>query len=389
MRLEDGIIRYSLIWQEGLLKKAFCGFALALVGCLIGEALSTKAHAQDVRSAASATSTVHDVVTLNNGSIIYGEVIEMVGGVLRIKTSASPDNVLKVNWSDVSTLSVNHPIPFHLKEGSVIMGTATAGPNGTLNVQAEPLKGMMEVPMSSVTSMNPVIQPPVIYSGSLTGGYTQTTGNSHLRNASLLGDFVARSEQLRLSINGRYVYGDNSNALIARNARGTIKLDFFLTKRFFWFASAYFEQDTFQDLKMRTALSTGPGYQFIDRGDYSGILKDMTLYSEAGLSYFNEDFRAANDQSSLRGRLSIKLNWPILDDRITFYHYDELYPSLQNTKNYYLTMDNGVRFKIWDGFVSGFQVTTRYNSNPAVGTGDTDNMYLWTLGYGFDTTRKR
>ena len=375
--------------MEASVKKVVCRFALAMVGCLMGGVLFSEANAQIVSPAAPVAPTAPDVVTLKNGSIIYGEVIEMVGGVLQIKTPASPDNLLKVNWNDVEKLSVTHPIPFHLKEGSVIVGTASAGPNGTLNVQAEPLKGTMEVPMGSVTSVNPVVQPPVIYSGSVTGGYTQTTGNSHLKNASLLGDFVARSEQLRLSINGRYVYGDNSNVLIARNARGTIKLDFFLTKRFFWFASAYFEQDTFQDLKMRTALSTGPGYQFIDRGDYSGILKDMTLYSEAGLSYFNEDFRAANDQSSLRGRLSIKLNWPILDDRITFYHYDELYPSLQNTKNYYLTMDNGVRFKIWDGFVSGFQVTTRYNSNPAVGTGDTDNMYLWTLGYGFDTTRKR
>jgi len=370
------------------MKKVLCGFAITMV-VLIGGLLSTEVRAQDVAPAAPSVPTAPDVVTLKNGSIIYGEVIEMAGGVLQIKTPASPDNLMKVNWSDVAKLAVNHPIPFHLKEGSVIMGTATAGPNGTLNVQAEPLKGTLEVPMGSVTSMNPVVQPPVIYSGSVTGGYSQTTGNSHLRNASLLGDFVARSEQLRLSINGRYVYGDNSNALIARNARGTIKLDFFLTKRVFWFASAYFEQDTFQDLKMRTALSTGPGYQFIERGDYSGILKDMTLYSEAGLAYFNEDFRAANDQSSLRGRLSLKLNWPILDDRITFYHYDELYPSLQNTKNYYLTMDNGVRFKIWDGFVSGFQVTTRFNSNPAAGTGDTDNMYLWTLGYGFDTTRKR
>jgi putative salt-induced outer membrane protein YdiY len=374
--------------KEGSMKKVLCGFAITMV-VLIGGLLSTEVRAQDVAPAAPSVPTAPDVVTLKNGSIIYGEVIEMAGGVLQIKTPASPDNLMKVNWSDVAKLAVNHPIPFHLKEGSVIMGTATAGPNGTLNVQAEPLKGTLEVPMGSVTSMNPVVQPPVIYSGSVTGGYSQTTGNSHLRNASLLGDFVARSEQLRLSINGRYVYGDNSNALIARNARGTIKLDFFLTKRFFWFASAYFEQDTFQDLKMRTALSTGPGYQFIERGDYSGILKDMTLYSEAGLAYFNEDFRAANDQSSLRGRLSLKLNWPILDDRITFYHYDELYPSLQNTKNYYLTMDNGVRFKIWDGFVSGFQVTTRFNSNPAAGTGDTDNMYLWTLGYGFDTTRKR
>ena len=209
------------------MKKVLCGFAIAIAGCLMGGLLSTGIHAQDVAPTAPAAPTASDVVTLKNGSIIYGEVIEMVGGVLQIKTAASPDNLLKVNWNDVATLSVNHPIPFHLKEGSVIMGTATAGPNGTLNVQAEPLKGMMEVPMGSVTSMNPVVQSPVIYSGSVVGAYSQTTGNSHLRNASLLGDFVARSEQLRLSINGRYVYGENDNTLVARNARGTIKLDFF------------------------------------------------------------------------------------------------------------------------------------------------------------------
>jgi predicted porin len=81
--------------------------------------------------------------------------------------------------------------------------------------------------------------------------------------------------------------------------------------------------------------------------------------------------------------------WPLFDDRITVSHFQEGYPSLQNTKNFYLTMDNGVRFKSFEGFVSGLQVTTRYNNNPPQGTGDTDNMYLFTLGYSFDTTRKR
>lgn len=371
------------------MKKALCVFALAMVGCVMGGGLSTKVNAQVGPPAAPAAPTTLDVVTLKNGSVIYGEVIEMVGGVLQIKTPASPDNLLKVNWNDVSKLSVNHPIPFHLKEGSVIMGTATPGPNGTMNVQAEPLKGTMEVPMDSVISMNPVIQPPVIYLGHLTGAYTQTTGNSHLRNASLLGEFVARSEQLRLTINGRYVYGENDNTLVARNARGTIKLDFFISKRFYWFASAYFENDRFQDLKMRTALASGPGYQFIERGDFSGILKDMTFYAEAGPAYFNEDFRTADDKSSVRARVSMKLNWPLWDDRMTLFHYDEIFPSLQNTSDFFLTMDNGVRFKIWEGFASGFQVTTRYNNNPAIGTGDTDNLYLATLGYNFDTTRKR
>lgn len=339
-------------------------------------------------AAAETPAPVVDVVTLKDGSVIYGEVVEMEGGLLLIK-SPSAEDLIKIKWAEVSTLKVTHPIPFHLKEGTVLIGTVEEGEPGTLRMKAEPMQGTLTVPMDSVVSVNPIIQRPVIYVGNLTGGFSETTGNSHLRNASLLGELVARSEQLRLTINGRYVYGDNANTLIARNARGTIKLDFFITKKFFWFASAYFENDRFQDLKMRTALASGPGYQFIDRGDFGGIFKDMTFYVEAGLAYFNEDFRVANDTNSIRGRWSMKFNWPMLDDRITLYHYDEFYPSVQNTKNFYLTMDNGVRVKMWEGFVSSVQVTTRYNNNPPPGTGDTDNLYLLTLGYSFDTTRKR
>ena len=78
-------------------------------------------------------------------------------------------------------------------------------------------------------------------------------------------------------------------------------MDFFITKRLFWFAASYFEKDQFQDLNLRTALSSGPGYRFIEKGDYeSPWLKDMTLYAEAGLAYFNEDFTTDNDQMSFR-----------------------------------------------------------------------------------------
>jgi putative salt-induced outer membrane protein YdiY len=369
------------------MKKGF--WLVILLACLMTPRLVAAADVLAIEDAPVAPIPL-DVVTLRDGSVLYGEVVEMADGVLYIKTAAAADNLVKIKWANVSKLAINHPIPFHLKEGSVLIGTATEGPNGTINVRAEPPKETVEIPMDSITAMNPIIQAPVIYTGNLNGGYTQTTGNSQIRNASLLGDFVARSQQLRLSINARYVYGDNANTLIARNARGTVKLDFFITKRFFWFASAYFESDTFQDLRMRTALATGPGYQFIERGDLSGpYFKDMTFYTEAGLAYFDEDFRLANDASSIRARVALKLNWPIFDDLMTLYHYSELFPSLENSKDYYLSMDNGVRFKILDGFVTGLQVTTRYNNQPAAGTGTTDNMYLVTLGYSFDTTRKR
>ena len=336
------------------------------------------------------TSTVaRDIVILKDGSVIYGEVIEMMGGLLQIKSSMA-DDLINVKWAEVNKLRVTHPIPFHLKEGNVLLGTAEEGDPGMIKLKAEPTGSMMTVPMDSVTQVNPLVQPQIIYTGDLNASYAQATGNSHLRSISLVGNLVARSEQRRLTIQGRYVYGDNAGSLITRNARGTIKLDHFITKRFFWYESVYLENDRFQGIKLRTSISSGPGYQWIERGDLPGLFKDMTLYIEAGPAYFNEDrIDPIPDTISFRGRVAMKLDWPILNGKIALHHDDEMFPSLQNFSEFYFTMNNGVHFKILDGLTSGFQVTTRYDNRPLAGKTKTDNLYLLTLGYAFDTTRKR
>ncbi|NGZ09770.1 MAG: DUF481 domain-containing protein [Nitrospira sp. LK70] len=329
-----------------------------------------------------------DVVTLKDGSVIYGEVIEMTDGVLQIKNALAAE-VIKVKWAEVSKLAVSHPLPFHLKEGTMLVGTAEEGEPGMLRLKAGPTGGIITVPMDTVIKVNPIIQPPVIYVGNLNAAYTQVVGNAHLTTASFVGDFVGRSEQLRLTLLGRYVYGAEDGSVTARNARATIKLDYFLTKRLYWFSSAYFETDEFQDLKLRTALASGPGYQWIEKGDFSGIYKDMAFYAEAGPGYFNEDFSTVPDQVSFRARVATKFDWSLFNELVTLHHDTEMFPSLQNLSDFYLTMNNSIRFKMWGGLTTGFQVTTRYNSRPAPGTVTTDNMYFLTFGYAFDTTRKR
>lgn len=373
------------------MRHSIVALQLITVLSLTATAVCSAFPADESPQMAEVAAPVLDVVTLKDGSVIHGEVIEMVDGVLQIK-SALAEDLIKVKWSEVSKLAVSHPIPFHLKEGTVLVGTAEEDEPGTMKLKAGPTGSTVNVPMEAVTQVNPVVQPPVIYSGSLNAGYSQATGNSRLRNVSVLGDFVARSEQLRLTLLGRYVYGDNAGNLITRNARGTIKLDFFITKRLFWFASAYVENDFFQNLKLRTAIASGPGYQWIERGDFGGIFKDMTFYTEVGAAYFNEDYRdnsITGDKASFRGRVAMKWDWPLLDGRVTLYHHNEIFPSVQNFSDFFFTMDNGFRLKILAGLTSGFQVTTRFNNRPPAGTGDTDNLYLLTLGYAFDTTNKR
>ena len=67
----------------------------------------------------------------------------------------------------------------------MLIGTATEGPNGTINVRADPLKGTIEIPLDSITALNPIVQAPVIYTGHPDREATRATGNSHLRNAQL------------------------------------------------------------------------------------------------------------------------------------------------------------------------------------------------------------
>lgn len=362
---------------------------IALLVCLVLPSFAIAADSADVATAPPAPAPV-DILTLKDGGILYGEVIEMTDGVLYLKTGDSPDKVFKVKWGEISKLALTHPLPFHLKEGTVLVGTAEAGKEGFLLLRVASLAEPITIPLESVASVNPLVQPPVIFIGAVTAGISTASGNTNFQNASFLLDLTGRSEKLRLLLNGRYVYNENNNQLAARNARGTIKLDFFFTKRFYAFTSAYFEQDTFQDLNLRTALATGPGYQFIDQGDFSSpYFKDMTLSGEFGVSYFNEDFKNLADQSSVRGRGSFRFNWPMFDERIVIYHFDEFFPSFQNSQDYYLTMDQGIRLKLIEGFVANFQFTYRYNNKPPAGVQSTDTLYLITFGYNFDTTRKR
>ena len=322
-----------------------------------------------------------DMVTLKDGSVVYGEVVDMYTSKLRIKTGfGDGDGVVTLKWKDVTGLTLAKPGLFTTNEGSIIRAQAVESQAGQVTLKGEPLSVPVDIPLTSIKAIN---IPPVQYTGNATVGISGASGNSEFKNFSGLFDLVARNERLRLSLMGRYIYGESDSTITARNALGTIKLDFFITKRWYWFANAYFEQDTFQDLKLRTALGTGPGYQLIDRGDLNGIFSEMQLSAEAGAAYFNEDFKTPTqeDQSSVRGRWAIDWLWPIIKDRISLFHNHQGYVSTENSKDFYILANQGATLSIYNNFIIRPQVTYRYNNNPVAGTQKSDTIYLITFGY--------
>ena len=112
------------------------GFSLLiLLACLMTPGLVSAVDTPAIADATVAPVSL-DVVTLKDGSVIYGEVVGMDGGILEIK-SISAGAIIKLKWAEVSKLTVSRPIPFHLKEGTTLIGTAEAGEAGTLRLKAD------------------------------------------------------------------------------------------------------------------------------------------------------------------------------------------------------------------------------------------------------------
>lgn len=328
---------------------------------------------------------VFDEVTTVDGSHVLGTIDKMEGGKLTIKPAFGGDDVV-IGWDQVKTLKTAKALPFVLDDGTTLNGVGAAGAEGNMDIKADALSQANSVPMARIQAINPTPKKPWSYKINLGFGGSVSDGNTRTKTMSTMGEFVARSERLRLTAGAAYNYAQDKNAgVTAQYGKGAIKFDFFLTKRLYLFASALFEHDGIQDLKLRTALSAGPGFQFVDKGDFEPEwLNQLEVYGEAGIAYFNEDYRTAVDKDFVAARWAFKVNWPFLPDRVTFFHFHEGYPSLENAKDLYITTETGLRFTVIKNFVATLQVNWRWDNTPSPGFRRSDTLYLATLGYNID-----
>jgi len=324
-----------------------------------------------------------DEIVLKDGSLIKGQIQTMTGGKLVVLTEFG--GAITVKWADVAGLKTARPLDFKFEKESGLSGSAAPVESGTIAITSPSLGGPASVKLQDVTAINPPPFKPVTYKGSANLAASVSDGNTRTKSVSGMVAFEARSERQRLTASAATNYAKDEDGLRVRNSNARIKYDYFITKRLYWFASAFFEGDYFQDLKLRTALSTGPGCQIIDRGDFeSEALSKLEVFGEAGVSYFNEDFRHTDDDSYIAGRWALKVDWPFWTDRVTFFHFHEGYPSLEDLKDFYITSATGFRFNLTGNFNAGVQVNYRYDSTPSEGNRRGDALYLLTLGYSFE-----
>ncbi len=323
-------------------------------------------------------------ITLKDGSIIHGDVIQMVKGTLKVEAAFGAGDPFLIKWEEVENLATSQPMVFVLGDGTSIRGIAEKGDPGELRISVEPLTIYIPIKLTSITAINPPPKKPVKYVAHVDFGGKFSQGNTTNKQANLLSKFSARSQRLRLRLEGRYFYAEDDKRVTDRNAFGTMQMDFFMTKRWYVFLGVLLEQDTFDDLNLRTSISGGPGYQFIDKGDYtSPYLREMTLAADVGLGFFNEDKKIAEDDNFVVSRWSVNWDWPIRPD-LSFFHRHQAFPSIESISDFYINSIQGIRINVWEGLNIALQINYKYDNEPSPGTDSSDVKGLVSIGYAFE-----
>lgn len=316
-----------------------------------------------------------DEVRLKNGDHITGKLIRMENNTLIFKTSYAGE--ISVKWMEVASIQTDEPIHIILGNETSTRGIAVPSGEGKVQVKADDIEEPLKIDLTQMKTINPKPPEPALkVNARVNVGLTAQRGNTDTDNYYVDGNFVARTEKNRYTIGGEYNLEKTDDEKTANHALGYVKYDHFLSEKWYLYSNALFESDEFKDLDLRTALGVGAGYQFLETE-----LTNLSL--EAGLSYVNENYDEAEDDSFSSGRWAINFDRYLLHKALQFFHFHEGYVNLEDTDDIVFKSRTGFRVPLYKSLTATAQYNYDRDSQPAPGTDKVDTKYMLLLGYKY------
>jgi putative salt-induced outer membrane protein YdiY len=316
-----------------------------------------------------------DEVYMNNGDRITGEIVNMNGGKLVIKTPYADE--IGIKWAEIANLKTDKEITLLLSDETLIRGNPQGIEQGKIKFNTSKISEPVSVSIADIISLNPPDEPPVKIKTMANIGMTFTSGNTEKDTTHFDGEFSARTEKNRYTAGGQLNKSEDNGVKTESNSLGYLKYDHFLSKRWFAYANSLFEKDKFKDLSLRSALGVGIGHQFFETP-----VTNLSL--ESGLNYVSDDYIVAPDESYSSGRWAINYDKYFYNKAFQFFHFHEGFVSLEDTEDMFIKSRTGIRVPIYKRLNASLQYNLDWERSPSPGREKTDKALMFTLGYMFE-----
>jgi putative salt-induced outer membrane protein YdiY len=143
-----------------------------------------------------------------------------------------------------------------------------------------------------------------------------------------------------------------------------------------WYGAVWlrFRHDLFADLRLRTIIGPGLGYQLQES-------EDTRLSVEFGPVHIREDYYDQNDLDHWGPGLFMDYEQDLLGDRVQLYLNGMGFTTVSGDSLDIWNSWAGLRIPLVGGFVSSIEYEVDYNSSPAEGAKTTDETLRLKMGY--------
>jgi len=310
-----------------------------------------------------------DEVRIKNGDRLTGEIVRMEKELLVFRTTYAEEK-LRIPWKEVDCIVSDRSLPAEFMNHELIIGKISCPESGKVRIDSTILGQSNPVPLNQLHAVNPST-----YSGLFNLGGSLNSGNTDTKALNVATRFQVKTHKHRFTVDAKYNYGEANGEASARNSSGSLKYDFFARGKVYTYAQSLSEQDSFANLNLRNTEGLGLGYQFFDT-------RLLSLFTEAGISYFNEDLKVGEDKQEAAGRWAAGLDWEVVPKRLKLFHRQEGYYSFV-ASSVVLRAEQGFRIPLYDNFAANFELDYRFNSDPEAGKNSSDLYLILGITYEY------
>ena len=210
------------------------------------------------------------------------------------------------------------------------------------------------------------------WTGSLSLGYSATSGNTDTSDLSFGGRFRYGNGDWNHTLGFAGEFGDDGGVRSKEELYATYDVNRYFSDQFYVFGMGSVNYDAFASNELDAFLGVGPGYRVINQ-------ENMTWRVQAGPGVrFTRDQMGA-EATETAAIASSRLYYKVSDASFLTNDTDILYSNASTV----LTNDFGMNFKMSDSLTTRVGYRTEYNSDPLPGLKSTDNTFGVSLVVGF------
>jgi hypothetical protein len=321
--------------------------------------------------------TKSDIITLQNGDRVTGEILELVHGKLRVRTSSM--GTVRIEWDDVVNIESDYDFRFERTDGERLIGRIEESEVlNTITLVGEGTKAQF-------LEMQDVIRiAPIDYSfwdsirGSMTFGYSFTKA-SEVGQLNFGFDATHRTEIRSWSISATTITTAQETEENTQRSNLNLSMTRFRSNRWFNSYLMGFESNDELGLKLRSSL----GVEF---GRFLRQTSKSELSLLGGLIGTNESLTGSEPtRQNIEGLLGARFSKYQFDDPNVDLSISLLvYPSLTESGRVRAQFDANIRREIITDLFWDLTYYNTYDNDPSAGASSTNDYAIVTsLGWRF------